>query len=26
VADAPHRFDNIGAGEARYIGVGHGHR
>jgi len=26
VADVPHRFDNIGAGEARYIGVGHGHR
>ena len=26
VADAPHRFDNIGVGEARYIGVGHGHR
>jgi len=26
VADVPHRFDNIGVGEARYIGVGHGHR
>ncbi len=26
VADVPHRFDNIGAGEARYVGVGHGHR
>ncbi len=26
VADVSHRFDNIGAGEARYIGVGHGHR
>jgi quercetin dioxygenase-like cupin family protein len=26
VGDVPHRFDNIGTGEARYIGVGHGHR
>ena len=26
VADVPHRFDNIGEGEARYVGVGHGHR
>jgi transcriptional regulator with XRE-family HTH domain len=26
VGDVRHRFDNIGAGEARYIGVGHGHR
>jgi len=26
VCDVPHRFDNIGTGEARYIGVGHGHR
>ncbi|HWE61733.1 MAG TPA: XRE family transcriptional regulator [Chloroflexota bacterium] len=26
VGDVPHRFDNIGEDEARYIGVGHGHR
>jgi transcriptional regulator with XRE-family HTH domain len=26
VADVPHRFENIGEGEARYLGVGHGHR
>ena len=26
VGDVPHRFDNIGPEEARYIGVGHGHR
>ena len=26
VADVPHRFDNIGPGEVRYVGVGHGHR
>ena len=26
VADVPHRFDNIGPDEVRYVGVGHGHR
>ena len=26
MGDAPHRFDNVGAEEARYICVGHGHR
>jgi quercetin dioxygenase-like cupin family protein len=26
VGDVPHRFDNIGADEVRYVGVGHGHR
>lgn len=26
VADVPHRFDNIGEGEGRYVCVGHGHR
>ncbi|MGZ3636813.1 MAG: cupin domain-containing protein [Ktedonobacterales bacterium] len=26
VADQLHRIDNIGAGEARYLGVGHGQR
>ena len=26
MGDAPHRFDNLGAEEARYICVGHGHR
>jgi transcriptional regulator with XRE-family HTH domain len=26
VADTPHRFDNIGPGEARYTIIGHGHR
>ena len=26
VANVPHRFDNIGPSEVRYVGVGHGHR